>query len=99
MTIIYITKGDLSMSKLKHIYIVHADAYIGSYKPGRCPAVSYAPQEKFIDFVKGLREDYPDYKLSCVDNEGIREIVRDVIWQDKQLENQILISKMKNRSK
>ena len=45
--------------------------------------VSYAPREKFIDFVKGLREDYPDFKLRCVVNEGIREVVEKKIIADR----------------
>ena len=68
---------------MKEIYIVHADAYVGGYKPGKCPMVSYAPREKFIDFVKGLREDYPDFKLRCVVNEGIREVVEKKIIADR----------------
>lgn len=75
---------------MKEIYIVHADAYIGCYKPGKCPMVGYAPREKFIDFVKGLREDYPDFKLRCVVNEGIKEVVLRKVRNDRA---QILLVK------
>lgn len=62
------------MQKIKDIYLVHLDnGLIGAYRPGRCPTIAYAPQDKFIDFVDSLREDYPEYRLRCVDNLGIRE--------------------------
>ena len=80
---------------MKEIYIVHADAYIGCYKPGKCPMISYAPREKFIDFVKGLLEDYPDFKLRCVVNEGIIELVLEKVRIDRM---QILLVK-ENRAR
>lgn len=52
--------------------------------------VGYAPREKFIDFVKGLREDYPDFKLRCVVNEGIKELVLRKVRNDRA---QILLVK------
>lgn len=70
---------------MKEVYIVHVDEFIGSYIPGKCPVISYAPREKFIDFVKGLREDYPDFKPRCVINEGISEAIRKKIFNDKLL--------------
>ena len=36
----------------------------------RCPTITYAPQDKFIDFVDSLREDYSEYRLRCIDNQG-----------------------------
>ena len=50
-----------------------AETKIGAYRPGRCPTIAYAPQVKFIDFVDSLREEYPEYRLRCIDNQGIRE--------------------------
>lgn len=44
--------------QVKEIYLVHVDEYIGAYHKGKCPMISYAPADKFIDFAKGLREDY-----------------------------------------
>ena len=70
---------------MKEVYIVHVDEFIGSYIPSKCPVISYAPREKFIDFVKSLREDYPDFKPRCVINEGIAEAVRKKIQADKIL--------------
>lgn len=67
---------------IKDIYLVHVDGYIGAYKPGRCPMISYAKQSRFIDFVESLREDYPDFRLRCVVNEGINERIRGKIKQD-----------------
>lgn len=70
---------------MKEIYIVHADAYIGCYKPGKCPMISYAPREKFIDFVRGLMEDFPNHKYRCVINEGIKQKVLCKIQSDRVL--------------
>lgn len=67
---------------IKDIYLVHVDGYIGAYKPGRCPMISYAKQNRFIDFVESLREDYPGFRLRCEVNEGISEKVRSKIKQD-----------------
>ena len=36
----------------------------------RCPTITYAPQDKFIDLVDSLREDYSEYRLRCIDNQG-----------------------------
>lgn len=64
---------------MKEIYLVHVDKYIGAYRAGRCPNISYAPADKFIDFVQSLREEYPEYKLRCVLNEGIEAEVKKFI--------------------
>ena len=48
---------------MKDIYLVHlSNGLIGAYRPGLCPTITYAPQDKFIDFVDSLREDYPEYR-------------------------------------
>ena len=67
------------------IYLVHVDEYIGAYYPSKCPMISYAPADKFIDFAKGLREDYPQIKLRCVQNEGIENKIRKRIKFDNEL--------------
>lgn len=71
--------------QVKEIYVVHVDQYIGAYHHGKCPMISYAPADKFIDFAKGLREDYPQMKLRCVVNEGIENKVRQRITFDNNL--------------
>lgn len=59
------------MRKIKDIYLVHlSNGLIGAYRPGLCPTITYAPQDKFIDFVDSLREDYSEYRLRCIDNQG-----------------------------
>jgi len=68
--------------KIKDIYILHVDNNIAFYKHSRkCPAYGYAPQEKFIDFVKSIRETYPDYRLRCIRNVGIENWLRAKINQ------------------
>lgn len=74
---------------MKEIYLVHVDGYIGAYLPAKCPVVSYAVQNKFIDFAKYLRESYPEYRLRCVINEGIEEHIRKKIIADKLLTNKM----------
>lgn len=74
---------------MKEIYLVHVDDYIGSYLPAKCPVISYAKQEKFIDFVTSLKEDYPDYTMHCVLNEGIENHIRKRIIADKLLTKQL----------
>lgn len=71
--------------QVKDIYFVHVDGNIGAYRQGRCPMISYAPQDKFIDFVKSIREDYPEYRLRCVKNKGIEDKVRKRINLDNYL--------------
>jgi hypothetical protein len=71
--------------QVKEIYLVHVDQYIGAYHKGKCPMITYAPADKFIDFAKGLREDYPQMKLRCVVNEGIEEKVRKRINLDNSI--------------
>ncbi|MBR2273957.1 MAG: hypothetical protein IJ864_03905 [Alphaproteobacteria bacterium] len=74
---------------MKDIYIVHVGNYIGAYRCGKCPTITYASADKFIDFVKSLREDYPEYRLRCVRNWGIEEEVRKIIDRDKILQQRI----------
>ena len=71
--------------QIKDIYIVHVGFFIGAYRVGRCPNISYAKSTDFIDFIQSLREDYPDYRLRCVRNWGIEEEVAKVIVRDKKL--------------
>lgn len=71
---------------VKEIYLVHVDGYIGAFYPSKCPVISYAPADKFIDFAKGLREDYPQIKLRCVRNEGIENKVRQRMIIDRKLQ-------------
>ena len=62
------------MPKIKDIYLVHlGNGMIGAYKPGRCPAISTARSEQFVDFAESLREDYPGYRLRCINNQGVRD--------------------------
>ncbi len=71
---------------MKDIYIVHVDGYIGAYYKGRCPMISYAPQDKFVDFVKGLIDDYPEYRLRCVSNQKIENKVRQRMVLDRKIQ-------------
>lgn len=73
--------------QVREIYLVHVDEYIGAYHPGKCPMITYAPANKFIDFAKGLREDYPEMRLRCVINEGIENKVRQKIKIDRDIKS------------
>lgn len=49
------------------IKILHVRNKICAVLPSkRCFSYTTAEPEKFIDFVKGLKEDYPEAKLRCV---------------------------------
>lgn len=74
---------------VREIYLVHVDEYIGAFYPSKCPVISYAPADKFIDFVEGLRESYPQVRLHCVQNEGIKEKVRKRINFDNSLKKEM----------
>ncbi len=75
----------MAKGQIKDIYIVHVGFYIGAYRVGRCPNISYAKSTEFIDFIQSLREDYPDYRLRCVRNWGIEEVVAKRIVMDRKL--------------
>lgn len=74
---------------VREIYLVHVDEYIGAFYPSKCPVISYAPADKFIDFAKGLREDYPQIRLRCVQNESIEEKNRKRIKFDNRLRKEM----------
>lgn len=74
---------------VKEIYLVHVDGYIGAFYPSKCPVISYAPADKFVDFAKGLREDYPQIRLRCVQNERIEEKVRKRVNFDNRLRKEM----------
>jgi len=48
--------------------------------------ISYAPQDKFVDFVKGLIDDYPEYRLRCVSNQKIENKVRQRMVLDRKIQ-------------
>lgn len=64
-------------------FIVYADNKIGAVSSGKCPTVTYAARNKFVDFIQGLREDYPGCELHCVHDEALENKVRKRVKQDK----------------
>ena len=71
---------------IKDIYILHVDGQLAFYRHSKkYPSYGFAPQDKFIDFIKSLREDYPDYRLRCIRNKGIEDWLRIKINQQKML--------------
>jgi hypothetical protein len=78
---------------IKDIYILHVAGRLAFYLHSKtCPSYGFAPQEKFIDFIKGLREDYPDHRLRCIRNKGIED------WLEKRLiqQQQMIKNKLEN---
>lgn len=71
---------------MREVYIVKFDDYVGMYIPGKCPTISYEKREKWIDFVKSVLEEYPEYKTRCVINDGIVEAIKKKIQADKMLQ-------------
>lgn len=77
---------------IKDIYILHVDGQLAFYHPSKKnPSYGFAPQDKFIDFIKGLREDYPDYKLRCITNKGLED------WLSARLKQQFILNNIKER--
>lgn len=65
----------------KHIYLCYVDKFIGSYNP-YTGEIKYAPSEKFVDFVKNILKDYPEYSPHNVINNGIESAIREKIKAD-----------------
>lgn len=71
---------------MKEIYIVKTQGYVGMYLPSKkCPHISYTSQKNFIDFIKSIMEDYPNYKLRCIINKGIEDKISKKIIEDKMV--------------
>ena len=67
------------MKPLKEIYIVHVDgraAAFGCVQGNPHHFYSFCPKDKFADWIQGIAEDYPEFKIRCVRNEGIEEWLR-----------------------
>lgn len=65
---------------LKEIYLVHFDGRVGALgcvQGNPHHFYSICPKGKFADWVQGLIEDYPDFKLRCVKNKGIEKYLRE----------------------
>ena len=59
---------------MKDIYITHLDGEIAFYIPSKkCPSYGSVPHDKFIELVEGLHEEYPNHRLRCVENYGLKE--------------------------
>lgn len=59
----------------KEIKIIHVENKVCAVLPTKLFSYVISEPEKFIDFVQGLREDFPQFKLHCV--------------IDKKLENKV----------
>lgn len=70
---------------MKEIYIVLLDSEVGAYIPSKYKTYSYAPRDEFVDFVKYLKESYPNHRLRCVKNKGIEDYIKSRIARDRFL--------------
>jgi len=71
---------------IKEIYILHVGGQLAFYHPSKKnPSYGFAPADKFIDFVKGLKEDYPDFRFRCIQNKGIEDWLEKRLIQQQQL--------------
>lgn len=68
---------------MKEIYIVLLDSEVGAFIPSKYKTYSYAPRDEFVDFVKYLKESYPNHRLRCVKNKGIEDWMKKRILRDK----------------
>lgn len=67
----------------KEIKILHVQNKICAVLPTkRCFSYAMAEPENFVDFIQGLREDFPKFKLRCVKDEDLqKQIERRIIAQ------------------
>lgn len=68
------------MKQLKEIYIVHVDglpAAFGCVQGNPHHFYSFCPKDKFVDWIQGIKEDFPDYNIRCVKNDGIVEWLKE----------------------
>lgn len=65
---------DANRFKPNEIYLSRVNGEWGAVMLRKYGAVVFnAGNTPFIDFVQGIMEDYPDFKLRCVKNFGINE--------------------------
>ena len=69
--------------KFKQIYLTYVDKYIGAYNPHTGEVVGYETSDKFVPFVTEILHKYPEYSPHNVINEGIAEIIREKIKEEK----------------
>lgn len=86
---------------IKHIYITHVEDKLGAFGcvgGNNRHFYSFCPKNEFINWIKGLSEDYPEFKLVYVENEGIREYLRKRLNEQKKLDiyKQIMYKKRVN---
>ena len=79
---------------IKDIYILHVDGDIAFYRHDEKPDYGFAPQDKFVEFINNIRETYPDYRIRCIRNEGLRDWLRQ--RKSEVLPSQPNISKSRN---
>lgn len=81
---------------IKEIYIVHIGGHCGAMgcvSGNKNHFYSFCPVGEFINWVQGLKEDYLDFALRCVQNKGIEE------WLRKRLKLQQAIFERKNNER
>lgn len=73
---------------IKDIYIMHIDGEIAFYiHSKKCPSYGSVPSDKFIDLIQGLREEYPDYRMRCIQNKGLEDYLRKKLSTIKIINN------------
>lgn len=71
---------------MKEICIVRVNgqcAAFGSFGNSPRHFYSFCPKGKFADWVQGIREDYPDFKLRCVRDRQIESWLRQRLLNGK----------------
>lgn len=72
---------------MKRFFIIQTKGYVGVLKPGKCPAYSYTDTKNFKDFIKGIKDDYPDATFSLNrDPENVEMLNKKILYEKKQLE-------------
>lgn len=73
---------------IKDIYILHVAGQIAFYKhSNKNPMYGFAPQDKFIDLIQSLRDEYPEYRLRCISNKGLEDWLYSRLMMQKLLKS------------
>lgn len=70
-------------------FIIQANKFVGVYHESKCPSFSYAPASKFKDFIKSIKEAYPQATFSLNrDKEMTAKLEKKIKFDLMALQNQ-----------
>ena len=61
------------------IKIVNVGQYVGAVKPGKCPMYAVTEKENKSEFIAGLKEDFPNFRIEGGTKKGRAALARVII--------------------